>query len=107
MPLEKTFTGGIFVSGNATCHYKYLWNRKRQAPPYYLLHCHAATSVFPLPVGPPIHLHPLSKVSCAFHTRYAAVKFIHSFCDGIIPIHEVHLRGIVTHSFSFVCNCLG
>ena len=32
----------------------------------------AATSVFPLPVGPPIQypLHPLSKVPCANHTRY-------------------------------------
>lgn len=68
--ISMTFKAGIFASGNATCHYKYLWNRKRQTSPYYLLHCHAATSVFPLPVGPPIQypLHPLSKVPCAFHT---------------------------------------
>lgn len=43
--------GGIFVSGNATCHYKYLWNRKKQTPPSCI--GTAATSVFPLPVGPP------------------------------------------------------
>lgn len=67
-----TFKDGISAlgkaSGNATCHYKYLWIRKKQTPPSYLLHCHAATSVFPLPVGPPIQLHPLSKVPCANHT---------------------------------------
>ena len=27
---------GIFTSGNATCHYKYLWNRKKQTPPSYI-----------------------------------------------------------------------
>ena len=76
--LVENSKDGIFASGNATCHYKYLWNRKRQTSPYYLLHCHAATSVFPLPVGPPIQLHPLSKAPCAFHSRYATMKFVHS-----------------------------
>lgn len=26
---------GIFALGNATCHYKYLWNRKKQTTPSY------------------------------------------------------------------------
>ena len=53
------------------------WNRKKQTPPYYLLHWHAATSVFPLPVGPPIQypLHPLSNVPCANHRHTPCFHF--------------------------------
>ena len=102
MPMEKILKAGIFASGNATCHYKYLWNRKRQTSPYYLLHCHAATSVFPLPVGPPIQLHPLSKVPCTFHTRYHG--FFHFWRAYHVVNAEIYfgsLWRIVTHSFSF------
>lgn len=54
--------GGMFAFGNATLPLQVPLEQKKADNS--LLHCTAATSVFPLPVGPLIlyQLHPLSKV---------------------------------------------
>ena len=35
-PNFNDIKSGIFTSGNATCHYKYFWNRKKQTTPSYI-----------------------------------------------------------------------